>query len=184
MLNKQPSSIIVLVSALIIMSLSSCAKAEPENIDIKPMTVESVEPELKPAADPEADKQAINEIIESVRLGWLNADGTSFRKHFLDFEGARYFETGGQNIGLNDLVVHHVEPEGDAFTEFELNFTNIQTHLEGDFAWALVDVKLNATLKRDGRVLDNKGHETFIFKRIDGEWKVLHTHSSSRPVKK
>jgi len=130
-----------------------------------------------------ADEQALVDIIESVERGWETADGTPFRQHFLDFEGARYIESGGQNEGLDDLVIHHVEPEGDALDGLDLIFSNIETHVEGDFAWAVADVEVKATVNRDGRKIHSRGHETFLFRRVDGEWKVVHTHSSSRPVK-
>ncbi len=130
------------------------------------------------------DDAALREIIEAVRVGWMEADGTAFREHFLDFEGARYFEGGGQNEGLTDLIEHHVEPEADAFESFSLEFSNIETHIENGFAWALVDSEIKATLKRDGKVIHNKGRGTYLFRNIDGEWKVVHTNSASRPVKK
>jgi ketosteroid isomerase-like protein len=130
------------------------------------------------------DDAALLEIIEAVRIGWLEADGTPFREHFLDFEGARYFEGGGQNTGLTDLIEHHVEPEADAFENFSLDFSNIETHIENGFAWALVDTEIKATIKRDGRVIHNKGRGTYLFRNVDGEWKVVHTGSASRPVKK
>ena len=131
----------------------------------------------------DADDQSLTAIIESVKRGWETADGTPFRRHFLDFEGARYIESGGQNEGLEDLVTHHVEPEGDSLDSLDLTFSNIETHIEGDFAWAVADVEVKATVKRDGRTIHNRGHETFLFRRVEGEWKVVHTHSSSRPVK-
>lgn len=136
-----------------------------------------------PAESP-YDDTALREIIEAVRNGWLQASGEPFRKHYLDFEGARYIETGGQNEGLSDLVENHVEPEGDALKSFKLFFDNIETHVEGDFAWALADVEVRARLRRDGSKIHSRGYETFLFRRIDNEWKVVHTHSSSRPVKK
>ena len=131
----------------------------------------------------DSDPALVN-IIKSIERGWETADGTPFRQHFLDFEGARYIESGGQNEGLDDLVTHHVEPEGDALDGLELTFSNIETHIEGDFAWAVADVEVRATVIRDNREIHNRGHETFLFRRISGDWKVVHTHSSSRPVKK
>jgi Domain of unknown function (DUF4440) len=132
----------------------------------------------------DADRDALVSIISAVERGWEQADGAPFREHFLNFEGARYIESGGQNDGLDDLIEHHVEPEADALGGFDLNLDNIETHIEGDFAWAIADVEVKATVKRDGRVIHNRGHETFLFRRIGTEWKVVHTHSSSRPVKK
>ena len=129
------------------------------------------------------DLAALIAIIDAVENGWEQAAGTPFREHFLDFEGARYIESGGQNAGLTDLIEHHVEPEGDALDSLELNLSNVETHVEGDFAWAIADVEVKALVKRDQREIHNRGYETFLFRRLDGKWKVIHTHSSSRPVK-
>ena len=130
------------------------------------------------------DDAVLRNIIEAVRVGRVEADGTPFRRHFLDFEGARYFEGGGQNSGLTDLIEHHVEPEADAFESFSLDFSNIETHIENGFAWALVDTEIKAKLKSDGRVIHNKGRGTYLFRSVEGEWKVVHTSSASKPVKK
>jgi hypothetical protein len=130
-------------------------------------------------ADDEAELLA---IISAIEAGWENGDGTPFREHFLDFSGARYVESGGQNEGLDDLIDHHVVPEGDFLEQLTLSFTNMETHFEGDFAWAIVNTEIEATVKSDGREIHNRGYETFLFRNIDGQWKVVHTHSSSRPV--
>ncbi len=126
------------------------------------------------------DKVLIENIIEDIRLGWENGDGTAFRKHFLDWDGARYFEGGGQNVGLEDLIVHHVEPEAEL--GLQLGFTDIQTHFEGNAAWAVVDTEIELTTK-SGREIHNKGHGTYIFRWIKDAWKVIHTQSASKPVK-
>ena len=128
------------------------------------------------------DSVALTVIIDAIEKGWEQGDGTPFRTHYLDFEGARYIESGGQNEGLTDLVEHHVEPEGDALSDFELSLSNVETHIEGDFAWAITDVEVKATVNRDNRKIHSRGYETFLFRRADGKWKVIHTHSSSRPV--
>jgi len=137
-------------------------------------------------ADGESSLKAdpiLTHIIHDIEAGWENGDGAPFREHFLDFPGSRYIESGGQNEGLDDLVENHVEPEGDVLSGLDLIFSNIETHLEGDFAWALADVEVKATVKKDQRVIHNRGYETFLFRRVDDQWKVVHTHSSSRPVK-
>ena len=129
------------------------------------------------------DATALVAIIDAIEKGWEQGDGTPFREHYLDFEGARYVESGGQNEGLSDLVEHHVEPEGDALENFELSLSDVETHVEGDFAWAIANVEFTAVLKSEQRQLHSRGYETFLFRRVDGNWKVIHTHSSSRPVK-
>lgn len=126
------------------------------------------------------DKAAITAIIKAVESGWENGDRTPFETHYLDFEGARYVETGGQNEGLADLVENHVVPEGDHLDDLKLDFSNIEIHFETGFVWAIADVKVYAVVKSDGRVIDKKGYETFLFRQVGDEWKVVHTHSSTR----
>ena len=129
------------------------------------------------------DSAALIAIIDAVEKGWEQADGQPFWEHYLNFEGARYIESGGQNTSLTDLIEHHVEPEGDALDSLELDLSNVETHIEGDFAWAIANVEVKATVKRDQREIHNRGYETVLFRRVDGKWLIIHTHSSSRPVK-
>lgn len=131
----------------------------------------------------EHDAESLIAIVHEIEKGWEQGDGTPFREHFLDFEGARYVESGGQNEGLTDLVEHHVEPEGDALDDFELSLSNVETNIEGDFAWVIADVEFKALVKKDQRQIHSRGYETFLFRRVNGKWMVVHTHSSSRPVK-
>ncbi|MDH5805320.1 MAG: DUF4440 domain-containing protein [Gemmatimonadota bacterium] len=133
---------------------------------------------VQPAAP--QDSAALEAIIEATKLGWENADGTPFREHFLDFPGARYVETGGQNEGLDDLVTNHVEPEGEALEGLTLTYSNIETHFEGNFAWALTDVRVQATVRSSGNVIDRTGYQTFLFRWVEDAWKVVHTHNSTR----
>lgn len=130
-------------------------------------------------ASVEQDANLIEAILEDVRVGWETGDGAPFREHFLDWEGARYFEGGGQNVGLADLIENHVEPEAEL--GLELEFSNIQTHFEGAFAWALVDTEIRLTTS-DGRPIHNRGRGTYLFRWVEGSWKVVHTQSASSPV--
>ncbi len=129
------------------------------------------------------DSAALIAIIDAVEKGWEQGDGQPFRKHFLDFEGARYIESGGQDASLTHLIEHHVVPESGSFDNFEVTFSNIDTHVEGDFAWAVADFEYKATVKRDQSEIHGRGYETFLFRRVDGNWMIVHTHSSARPVK-
>ena len=129
------------------------------------------------------DTDAILKIIAAVEYGWENGDGKPFREHFLDFEGARYVESGGQNEGLDDLVTNHVEPEKDALEYLTLDFSNIEVHFEGDFAWAIADTKVGGKVRSSGVEFDKKGFQSFLFRYVNGTWKVVHTHSSSRDAK-
>ena len=75
---------------------------------------------------------------------------------------------------------HHVEPEKDALVFLSLDFSNIQTHVEDDFAWTLVDTTVQGKVRKSGETFNKTGFQTFLFKKVNGEWLAVHTHSSSR----
>ncbi len=129
---------------------------------------------------PDHDPAMIEAVLEDIRVGWEQGDGEPFYAHFLDWEGARYFEGGGENVGLRDLVENHVEPEAEL--GLRLGFSNIQTHFEGNFAWAVVDTDIQLTTS-DGRDIHNRGHGTYLLRWVDGAWRVVHTQSASSPVR-
>lgn len=131
----------------------------------------------------EQDESEIKKIIAAVKYGWENGDGKPFRQHFLNFSGARYIESGGQNEGLDDLVTHHVEPEKDALVFLSLDFSNIEVHFENDFAWAIADTRVKGEVRKNGLTFDKNGYQTFLFRKVDDSWKVVHSHSSSRDYK-
>lgn len=135
------------------------------------------------AAEAATDDQALRAIIADVAAGWERGDGTPFRKHFLDFDGARYIEGGGQNVGLDDLVRRHVEPEKETLEYLKLDFSNVQIHFEGGFAWAIADTRIKGKVRKTGNEFDRTGYETFLFRKVGDAWKVVHTHSSSRPYR-
>ncbi len=134
-----------------------------------------------------ADKAQILDIIAAIKYGWENGDGAPFRKNFLDYEGARYIESGGQNAGLDSLVTHHVEPEKDSLEYLKLDFSNIEVTFEGtpkaNFAWAIADTRVKGKVKNSDRKFDKSGYQTFLFRKIDDQWKLVHSHSSSRDYK-
>ncbi len=82
-------------------------------------------------------------------------------------------------MGLEDLIVNHVEPEAEL--GLKLEFTNIQVHFEENISWAVVDTDIKLTTK-SGRKIHNKGHGTYLLRWVNGVWKVVHTQSASRPV--
>ncbi|MDA0313064.1 MAG: nuclear transport factor 2 family protein [Gemmatimonadetes bacterium] len=126
------------------------------------------------------DPALLEAVLEDIRVGWEQGDGEPFFAHFLDGVGARYFEGGGENVGLQDLVTNHVEPEAEL--GLRLGFSNIETHFEGGFAWALVDTDIQLTTS-DGRDIHNQGHGTYLFRWVGSSWRIVHTQSASSPVR-
>jgi len=129
------------------------------------------------------NESEIIQIIQDIKYGWENGDGTPFRRNYLDFKDSRYIESGGQNEGLDDLVKNHVEPEKDALEFLSLEFSDIEVHFETDFAWAVANTRVKGKVRESQKIFDKAGFQTFLFRKVEGNWKVVHTHSSSRDFK-
>ena len=126
------------------------------------------------------NQRVILSIISDIEIGWEKGDEFLFRKHFLDFNRARYVESGSENKGLDDLIRHHVIPEKKAFTYLNIDFSNIEINFEKDFAWVIADSRFRAKTSLNSKLIDKSGYATFLLRYIDATWRVVHTHSSSR----
>ena len=138
------------------------------------------EKDFKLTQHDQLDVKQISKIIAAIKYGWENGDGTPFREYFLNFKGARYIESGGQNNGLDNLVSHHVEPEKDSLDYLKLDFSDVEINFEGDFAWVIANTRVKGKVKNSDRVFDKSGYQTFLFRKVKNDWKVIHSHSSSR----
>lgn len=65
----------------------------------------------------------------------------------------------------------------------DLDYSNIEIHLEKDFAWVIADTKIKGKVNKSGKEFDKKGIQTFLFRLVDKHWKVVHTLSSSKDNK-
>ena len=83
-----------------------------------------------------------------------------------------------QAIGSTDLIVAFLPP--DRFAD-RAAVESVAEDLNS--AWSINDVEFKAKTK-DGRDIHSRGYETMIWRKRDGGWRIVHSHSSTRKVKK
>jgi ketosteroid isomerase-like protein len=128
-------------------------------------------------------EQRIKDIIAEVEKGWETGDGDMFRKHFLDSNETAYVKSGRKNIGLDDLIKNHVEPEKEALAFLSVDFSDVDVHFEQGFAWVLAATRVKGVVRQSGEMFDKTGHQTFLLRHIGEDWKIIHTHYSSQDFK-
>jgi ketosteroid isomerase-like protein len=102
-------------------------------------------------------------------------------------EDSEVFESGGIEGTYAHYIEHHLGPELGHFEKFEFSDYKINVQLDAPYAFTtetyIYTIVLKADKKGNTRTIKKKGVATSILKKIDGEWKIIKTHSSSRNSK-
>jgi len=105
-------------------------------------------------------------------------------------KGATVFESGGSEGTYENYVDHHLGPELIHFNSFI--FSNYIIDVDVDLPYAFttetyiytIDLKSNKKKGTVSKIIKKKGVATSNLKKIEGEWKIIKTHSSSRNIRK
>ena len=135
--------------------------------------------------DAKTEKEAVLTVMKSYKdaLQNLTTDGT----FELFTEDSEVFESGGVEGTYSHYIEHHLGPELGHFEKFEFSDYEIDVKVDVPYAFTtetyIYTIVLNPDDKGNSRTIKKKGVATSILKKIDGKWKIIKTHSSSRNTK-
>jgi ketosteroid isomerase-like protein len=160
-----------------LLTLTSC-KEKGENVEKE---VEKI------AVDVSAEKEAVVVVMKNYKdaVQNLTTEGT---KELFTSE-ATVFESGGSEGTYENYESHHLGPELKAFDSFTFSDYTIDVKIDLPYAFTTetyiftIGIKANKEKGRDARIIKKKGVATSDLKKIDGQWKITKTHSSSRDVR-
>jgi len=119
----------------------------------------------------------------------LIQSATSFEKNDLAMasqvwandESLTVFESGHANYGWADYRDHHLVPEMGEMKNTKYGFSDIRVHLAGKTAWATLKYTISADVPDNGKTrhVDGSGLGTAVLELRDGQWRILHWHSSA-----
>lgn len=95
---------------------------------------------------------------------------------------AEIFESGGVEGNFAHYRDHHLGPELKAFKSFAFPEYKAAVRGEGDIAVATETYRYAIELA-DGKRVERNGVATSVLKWIDGKWKIISLHSSTRRPK-
>lgn len=70
---------------------------------------------------------------------------------------------------------------GGLFSERRLTARDIEIHTDGNAAWSQFHWVFVAKLRSDGSPVKTEGRETQIYRKIGGQWRIVHVHYSEMP---
>lgn len=92
-------------------------------------------------------------------------------------------ESGKVEGGYADYRDHHIGPELGHFKTFKFSDYTVAVRLEGPIALATETYRYTIVLKDKPEPIERQAVATSVLKKIDGEWRIVSTHSSSRTPK-
>ena len=98
-------------------------------------------------------------------------------------EDSEVLEQGKIEGTYRDYIANHIGPELGHFSSFTFSEYEIEVILDLPYAFTTESYVYNIVLKEDDRKVERKATATSILKKINEDWKIIKTHSSSRAKK-
>jgi ketosteroid isomerase-like protein len=128
-----------------------------------------------------AEVQAVKKVMKTYKETLESLDVTD--SYALFTEDSEVLEQGKIEGTYRDYIANHIGPELGHFESFTFSEYEISVVLDMPYAFTTESYIYNIVLKEDGRKVERKATATSILKKMDDEWKIIKTHSSSRAVK-
>lgn len=114
------------------------------------------------------DKEAIREVLDTQRIAWSNNDLEGFMQGYWKSDSLKFYGSNGITYGWEQTLANYKKgyPTNDHSGTLTFKLNDI-SRIADDSYWVLGEF----FLKRS--VGDANGIFMIIFKKIDGEWKIV-----------
>ena len=137
-------------------------------------------------ADVDTEEQAVIEVMKSYKdaIQNLTTDGT----FELFTEDATIFEQGKVEGTYTEYINGHLGPELGHFKSFTFSDYKINANVNLPYAYTTenylykIDLKGDKAKGTEERTIKSKGVATSILEKIEGKWKIIHSHTSFKKL--
>jgi len=127
------------------------------------------------------DEAAVRDVLLRSASSFAKNDLAEAAKVWANDESLTIFESGHANYGWVDYRDNHLVPEMAEMKNTKYEFSDLKIHLTGKTAWATLKYTIAADVLENGksRLVDGGGLGTAILEKRDGQWRIVHWHSSA-----
>ena len=127
------------------------------------------------------DEAAVREALTKSALSFEKNDLAMASQIWANDESVTVFESGHANYGWADYRDHHLVPEMGEMKNTKYAFSDITIHVAGNTAWSTLKYTISADVIDNGkpRHVDSGGLGTAVLEKRDGQWRIVHWHSSA-----
>ena len=124
------------------------------------------------------NEKAVRDVLEQEAAAFEKGDVAALNKFWANDEWVSVFESGGADIGWANYRDHHLIPEMKELKNTKYTLSDIRVRVAGKTAWATFKYALAGDLKE--RHIDVNGLGTAILEERNGQWLIVHRHTSAR----
>jgi hypothetical protein len=141
--------------------------------------------------DTTAEKASVEKVLHQYKTTLENLSIEGIADLFT--KNSKVYESGGLEGSIEDYLGHHLGPELGEFESFKFSDYSVEVEVDFPFAFTTESYNFTIILKADTledgtveepRVIERKGVATSVLKKMNGDWKIMKTHSSSRKPRK
>ena len=124
------------------------------------------------------DADAVKAVLKKYNATIEKLDVTGTEKLFTS--DSKVFESGGSEGTYAHYLEHHLGPEFKEFTSFKFSDYKADVQVDGKYAFATETYGYTIIVAKNKSEVKRKGVATSALKKINGEWKIMISHNSSR----
>lgn len=124
------------------------------------------------------DAEAVKAVLKQYNSAIEKLNVTGTEKLFAT--DSKVFESGGSEGTYAHYLEHHLAPEFKEFTSFKFSDYKADVQVDGKYAFATETYTYTLVVAKDKSEVKRKGVATSVLKKINGEWKIMISHNSSR----
>jgi ketosteroid isomerase-like protein len=127
------------------------------------------------------NEAAVRDVLLRSASSFAKNDLKEATKVWANDESLTIFESGHANYGWTDYRDNHLAPEMSEMKNTKYEFSDLKIHLAGKTAWATLKYTIAADVLENGKTrhVDGGGLGTAILEKRDGQWRIVHWHSSA-----
>jgi ketosteroid isomerase-like protein len=129
--------------------------------------------------DQDIAKKEIREVVKLINQNLEKMDVEALFQSYSD--SSDFFTTDGSMINLQVFKNHNAAWFNSLATLKVTTFSEYYRFLPGNTVISSWIGKFEMTLKSGEQLKNNKFGITYIFRKIDNKWKVIHQHASALP---
>ncbi len=127
------------------------------------------------------EEAAVREALMKSASSFEKNDMAAMTQVWANDESVTVFESGHANYGWADYRDHHLGPEMKEMKNTKYSFSDMKIHVAGNTAWATMKYSIAADIGEPGKTrhVQGAGLATAVLEKRDGQWRIVHWHSSA-----